>query len=271
MSNKQRTKIRRNNYRGWKQAQKQMSATPASPAAPAPAVEPAEAAAAPQVAEPKISAHVNNPTVPDPSRPGASIPFNPSAPADITSLYERLRYGGPDVTDEERIAIARQMERHAANSFCGLNGPEEIEESRQRMRAMLIHALNRFEYRGRLPASLSWRRQLQRPATAPVHAHLQARIAPARTRAPMVSPASRPSSSWLTAKIPMSGSDWWTISTTSSSLPRARSTSWSTTWLRVTGSPSAPSICRLATSKTPKPSHSICATRPRIIVLTSEP
>jgi hypothetical protein len=145
VSNKERTKIRRNNYRGWKQAQKQKSATPASPAAPALSVEPAASVAEPPVAKPKVADPVDNRTAPDSPRPGASIPFNPSAPADLKSLYERLRYGGPDVTDEERIAIARRMERHAANTF-GLS-PEEIEDSRQRMRAMLTHALNRFGIR----------------------------------------------------------------------------------------------------------------------------
>ena len=45
---------------------------------------------------------------------------------------------------EERIAIAHRMEQHAAHKFGGLKSPEEIDESRQRMRAMLIHALNRF-------------------------------------------------------------------------------------------------------------------------------
>jgi hypothetical protein len=140
MSNKERTKTRRNNYRAWKQSQKQKQ----QPATPAVSVEPAASVAEPPVPEPKAAAPVNNPTAPDPSRPGASIPFDPSAPFDQMSLYERLRYGGPDVTREERIAIAHRMEQHAANTFCGTKGPEEVDESRQRMRAMLVHALNRF-------------------------------------------------------------------------------------------------------------------------------
>ncbi len=140
MSNKERTKMRRNNYRAWKQSQKQKQ----QPATPAPAIEPAASAAEPPLAEPKMSAPVNNPTAPDPSRPGASIPFDPSARVGLTSLYERLRYGGPDITQEERIAIAHRMEQQAAHNLGGLKSPEEIEDSRQRMRAMLIHALNRF-------------------------------------------------------------------------------------------------------------------------------
>ncbi len=140
MSNKERTKTRRNNYRAWKQSQKQKQ----QPATPAVSIEPAASVAEPPVPEPKAAAPVNNPTAPDPSRPGASIPFDPSAPFDQMSLYERLRYGGPDVTREERIAIAHRMEQHASNTFCGLKSPEEIDDSRQRMRAMLVHALNRF-------------------------------------------------------------------------------------------------------------------------------
>ncbi len=138
MSNKERTKIRRNNYRAWKQAQKQKSAVPA------PSTEPAAMAAEPPVVEPEATVPVDNRTAPDSPRPGASIPFNPSAPADRKSLFERLRYGGPDVTDQERIAIARHMERDAANTFDGLIDPEQVDESRRRTRALLTHALHRF-------------------------------------------------------------------------------------------------------------------------------
>ena len=57
MTSKQRAKVRRNNYRAWKQQQKQQkSAAPASSAAPAPSVEPA-ATAAPPVAQPKAVRH----------------------------------------------------------------------------------------------------------------------------------------------------------------------------------------------------------------------
>ena len=135
MTRQERTKTRRNNYRAWKQSQKQQHSPPPPPAI---------AVAAPTPAAPKASAPVNKPTTPDPYRPGASIPFDPSAHADLTSLYERLRHGGPDVTEEERIAIAQRMELQAAHNFGGLKSPEEIDESRQRMRAMLIHAMNRF-------------------------------------------------------------------------------------------------------------------------------
>src|SRR5271170_4459611 len=70
MSRKERTKIRRNNYRTWKQKQKQQrSAAPASSAAPTPSAEPASAAA-PQVEQSKAAA---------PSDPKAPLPLPPGA------------------------------------------------------------------------------------------------------------------------------------------------------------------------------------------------
>src|SRR5208283_2362580 len=102
MTNKQRTKIRRNNYRAWKQAQKQRRASattsPASPAAPAPSTTEASSAAAPEVAQPKTAAPVGR-TEPSSPPPGALIPYKPSAPVNITLLLQRLRLGGPEVTD----------------------------------------------------------------------------------------------------------------------------------------------------------------------------
>ncbi len=64
MSNKERTKIRRNNYRAWKQAQKQKSAAPASSTIPALPVEPASPAVAPPVAQPAATEPQNNNTAP---------------------------------------------------------------------------------------------------------------------------------------------------------------------------------------------------------------
>ena len=124
MSNKERSKIRRNNYRAWKQAHKQQKSSapassggPALPAAPAPSVGPAAPAAAPQ---PKTSAPFD-PRAPLPVPPGAFIPFNPSAPVDVVLLHQRLRYGGPEVTDQERLAIAHRLEQYAALEFSGDN------------------------------------------------------------------------------------------------------------------------------------------------------
>ena len=111
MSNKERTKIRRNNYRAWKQSQKQkqqLGVARSSGSFHRTSRIGRRAAGGRTQSQPRPS---NNRTAPDSPRPGASIPFNPSAPADLTSLYERLRYGGPDVTDEERIAIAHRMEQ----------------------------------------------------------------------------------------------------------------------------------------------------------------
>jgi len=142
MTRKERTKIRRNKYRAWKQHQKQQgssasapsaasasSATPVVPAAPfSPAVEP-------RVAQPK----------PEPVKlPGALIPFNPSAPVDAVMLHQRLRYGGPEVTDQERIAIAHRLEQYAALEAEDQVPPEEIEEFRRNMRSALRDSLRRF-------------------------------------------------------------------------------------------------------------------------------
>jgi hypothetical protein len=146
MTNKERAKIRRNDYRAWKQEQKQRkSAAPASPAAPvppavpAPSVEPASTAA-PQVAQPKAVAP-ENPKAPF---PGALIPFNPKAPVDVVMLHQRLRYGGPEVTDEERVAIAHRLEKYAAMEAEDHVNPNEIEEFRKNMRSVLRDSLRRF-------------------------------------------------------------------------------------------------------------------------------
>jgi hypothetical protein len=147
MSRKERTKTRRNNYRAWKQAQKQKqkSATPAASAAAAPPAEPPSPATAPQVEEePKASEPVNIPTAPDSPPPGALIPYNPSARVDLKLLLQRLRLGGPEVTDEERIAIAHRLEQHVDSTYGGLIDPKEIEGSRQKLRSLLTHALSRF-------------------------------------------------------------------------------------------------------------------------------
>ncbi len=132
MTNKERTKIRRNNYRAWKQHQKQKQhpAAPASPAASAPSTTQASSPVAP----------------PDPKAPfpGALIPFNPKAPVNVLMLHQRLRHGGPEVTDEERIAIAHRLERYAALEADEHVNPNEIEEFRKNMRWVLRDSLRRF-------------------------------------------------------------------------------------------------------------------------------
>jgi hypothetical protein len=139
MSRKERTKIRRNNYRAWKQEQKQpKSAAPASSIAAAQSLEPAE-----QVAPPKAVAPFD-PKAPLPVPPGALIPFNPKAPVNVVLLEQRLRFGGPEVTDEERIAIAHRLEQYAAMEAGDDVGPEEQEEFRKNMRSVLRDALRRF-------------------------------------------------------------------------------------------------------------------------------
>ncbi len=145
MSNKERTKIRRNNYRAWKQAQKQkqQSAAPASSVAPALPVEPASPAVAPPVAQPAATEPQNNNPAPFSLPPGALIPYNPSAYVDFKLLFQRLCYGGPEVTDEERIAIAHRLEQHVATPLLGID-PEAIKKSRHDTRQLLTHALNRF-------------------------------------------------------------------------------------------------------------------------------
>ncbi len=142
MTRKERTKVRRNNYRAWKQQQrqKQQSAAPSSSPAPALSIEPAPTAAAPQAAQ----AHNGTPVNPMPPFPGALIPFNPSAPVDVVMLHQRLRYGGPEVTDEERIAIAHRLEKYAAMEAEENVNPNEIEAFRTNMRSVLRDSLRRF-------------------------------------------------------------------------------------------------------------------------------
>src|SRR5271165_4340601 len=150
MSRKQRTKIRRNNYRALKQAQKQRQAstaaspeTPAPSVAPAPSVEPASTAAAPQVGQPKATEPMNNRPEPFSLPPGALIPYNPCAPVDVKLLLQRLRLGGPEVTDQERIAIAHRLEQYIATPREGVD-PKEIEETCHDLRSLLTKALSRF-------------------------------------------------------------------------------------------------------------------------------
>ena len=143
MSTKERAKIRRNNYRAWKQKQKQRkSAAPASSEAPAPSVELASTAA-PQVAQSKAVAP-SDPKGPLPIPPGALIPYNPKAPVNVALLHQRLRYGGPEVTDEERIAIAHRLEQYAALEAGDEVDPKEQEEFRRNMRSVLRDSLSRF-------------------------------------------------------------------------------------------------------------------------------
>src|SRR5271166_2633429 len=143
MSTKERAKIRRNNYRAWKRKQKQLkSAAPASSEAPAPSGELATTAA-PQVGQSKAVA-ASDPKGPLPIPPGALIPFNPKAPVDVALLHQRLCYGGPEVTDEERIAIAHRLEQYAAMEAEDSVDPNEIEEFRQNMRSVLRDSLRRF-------------------------------------------------------------------------------------------------------------------------------
>src|SRR5271165_2647081 len=156
MSRKERTKIRRNNYRAWKQQQKQQrssasvssaasasSPDPALPADPAPSVGPASSAAEPQAAQPKVAEPMNNRPEPFSLPPGALIPYNPSAPVDVKLLLQRLRLGGQEVTDEERIAIAHRLEQYIATPREGVD-PKEIEETRRDLRKLLTKALSRF-------------------------------------------------------------------------------------------------------------------------------
>src|SRR5271166_936359 len=145
MSRKERTKIRRNNYRAWKQEHKRKQQPSSAPSvAPAPSVDPASSAAAPQVAQLKAAEPLNNRTTPSSLPPGALIPFNPKARVDVVMLHQRLRYGGPEVTDEERIAIAHRLEQYAAMEAEEHVDPKEIEEFRHNMRSMLRDSLRRF-------------------------------------------------------------------------------------------------------------------------------
>jgi hypothetical protein len=145
VSNKERTKIRRNNYRAWKQAQKQQRSSASAPAAaPAAPEAPASSPAAPQVAPVKTNETVNHRSTEPLPFPGALIPFNPKAPVDAVMLHQRLRYGGPEVTDEERIAIAHRLEKYAALEADDRVNPNEIEEFRKNMRSMLRESLRRF-------------------------------------------------------------------------------------------------------------------------------
>jgi hypothetical protein len=146
MSRRERTKIRRTNYRTWKQAQKQkqQSAAPALSAASALSVEPPPAAAAPQAAPAETNEPSNNRSTESWPPPGALIPYNPSAFVDVKLLYQRLRFGGPEVASEERIAIAHRLEQHAACTYGGMIDPKETEGSRQKMRSLLTNALSRF-------------------------------------------------------------------------------------------------------------------------------
>src|SRR5271165_4825548 len=145
MSRKERTKIRRNNYRAWKQEHKRkQQQSSAQSVAHAPSVDPASSAAAPQVAQPKAAEPMNIRPEPFSLPSGALIPYNPSAPVDVVMLHQRLRYGGPEVTDEERLAIAHRLEQYAALEAEGEVPPEEIEEFRRNMRSVLRDSLRRF-------------------------------------------------------------------------------------------------------------------------------
>src|SRR5271165_6202113 len=144
MSRKERTKIRRNNYRAWKQEHKRQQQQSSAPSvAPAPSVDPASSAAAPQVAQPKAAEPMNNRPEPFSLPPGALIPYNPCAPVDVKLLLQRLRLGGPEVTDEERTAIAHRLEQYIATPREGVD-PKEIEETCHDLRSLLTKALSRF-------------------------------------------------------------------------------------------------------------------------------
>src|SRR5208283_4058046 len=99
---------------------------------------------APHVAQPKaaepLKPRTGQPSLP----PGALIPFNPSAPVDVALLHQRLLYGGPEVTDEERLAIAHRLEKYAALEAEDDVDPNEIEEFRKNMRSVLRDSLRRF-------------------------------------------------------------------------------------------------------------------------------
>ncbi len=140
MKTKERARIRRNNYRAWKQKQKQQKSAPsASTAPPAPSEKPASAVV-PQVDQPKSVA----PSDPKAPSPGALIPFNPKAPVDVVMLHQRLRYGGPEVTDQERVAIAHRLEQYAAIEAGGDVDPKERDEFRKNMRSAVRDSLRRF-------------------------------------------------------------------------------------------------------------------------------
>ena len=58
-------------------------------------------------------------------------------------LSQRLRYGGPEATDEERIAIAHRLEEYAAMEADDRVDPRD-DEFRKNMRSMLRDSLRRF-------------------------------------------------------------------------------------------------------------------------------
>ena len=55
-----------------------------------------------------------------------------------------MRYGGPEVTDQERIAIAHRLEQYAALEAGDEVDPKDQEEFRRNMRSVLRNDLSRF-------------------------------------------------------------------------------------------------------------------------------
>jgi hypothetical protein len=144
MTNKQRSRLRHKNNVAWKKAQKlQKSLAAASPESATNAAPPAESAPpAPTSAAP---APENSPAPsPTPGHPGALIPYDPAAPVDCKLLFERLSFGGSEVTNEERIAIAHRLEQRYFEPPLSLSDPQENEASLLRTRSMLARALHIF-------------------------------------------------------------------------------------------------------------------------------
>lgn len=177
MTNKQRGRMRHKNYVAWKKAQKEQKALAASGTATTTAAPAESAAQAPTSAAPVPAPQVSPEprpapqTIPEPApapespaiapsgapspssaadssattdHPGALIPYDPAAPVNVKLLYERLRHGGPEVTNEERIAIAHRIEQRWFEPPFNLLPPEEVEEYLLKDRSVLARTLQRF-------------------------------------------------------------------------------------------------------------------------------
>jgi hypothetical protein len=140
MSRKERTTIRRKNYRAWKQDHKLQSAQ--------------ASAGQTQIQDKMQEMRQAEQSIVGASAPSASsafflgrnTPFNPNQPADSTALLQRLRSRNPDVTREERLAIARYLEDYADRRLHAQDGedPEGKEIVCEGIRRELRTGLTRF-------------------------------------------------------------------------------------------------------------------------------
>jgi hypothetical protein len=164
MSRKERTAIRRKNYRAWKHEQKQQQSAP-SPVPEEPAVQETKQVQSQEETQGKTPATANNHAPrPFPSmRRGAEVPFDPDAPVRSVQLLERLRSASPDVTSEERIAIAHRLEEYAAGlDPDGKYDHEGTEIVRRGIRAGIRDGLRKF--------GIAWPlAEAQSPSPAPGH------------------------------------------------------------------------------------------------------